>query len=487
MQFAITTYYRVEFLPPVIAFVAEIARCLGASAKEVSELSMACEEAGAYIIERYPSNGLAEQFEVTCQVLEDGLRVVFSNMGLPVNPKALPKYEVEQPEETIDGLGLFLIEKLVDEFDFVNRGREGWRTVLVKRLANPTALARETLDVEDGAPSSREKLQVQIAGAEHVPGIVELAYRNYGYSYSKDLFYYADRLQDAVADGRVVSYIALNADGRVVGQMAILRSPESADVAEYGALMVQPEYRRSMGLLHLIKAVARTTKDPAEAPAIGEANLVTTHTQSQKVCTLFDFAPMALKLSVHGRARFLKLAEASDDQRETLLHAVTLNRPLDPIRLQCPPRHAEISRRLFDNAGLPVEIDAPQSVLPDETQVKVETRAEDAFAVVSVTAPGRDLLSVLRQQLFELEADGMKTVLVRIPGWLPQPETLEGDARALRLFFSGWVVGTPQHWWLQYTRLYAQRFDFNRIQLCDPVAIELQTYVAQCFQEAVFS
>lgn len=487
MQFAMTTYYRVEFLPPVIAFVAEIARCLGASPKEVSELSMASEEAGAYIIERYPSDGFAEQFEVSCQVEPDGLRVVFSNMGLPVDPEGLPRYEISQPEETIDGLGLFLIEKLVDELDFVNRGREGWRTVLFKRFAHPKPLAQTAHAAEAGTPATREKLQVQIAGIEHVPGIVELAYRNYGYSYSKELFYYADQLQAAITDGRVTSYIALNAQNRVAGQMAILRSPDTPDVAEYGALMVQPEYRRSMGLLHLVKAVARTTKDPVTAPAIGEANLVTTHTQSQKVSSLFNFAPMGLKLSVHDRARFLKLAEQADDQRETLLHAITANRPVEPFALYCPTPHQEITRRLFGNAELPAEIQSESDGAPEASALKVERHAEDGFAIVSLMTPGRDFARVLRRQLFELEADGMKTVLVRVPGWMPQPADLEDEARALRLFFSGWIAQGPDQWWLQYTRLYSQRFDFDRIQLADPVAIELQTYVAQCFQEAVFA
>jgi len=487
MRFALKTYYRLEFLPAVVSFVGEIARCLGATTKEISELSMASEEAGAYIIERYPNQGSEEQFEVVCEVLEDGLRVVFSNMGLPVDPGGLPKYEVTQPEETIDGLGLFLIEKLVDHFEFVNQGRAGWRTVLLKRLSNPKVLVAPPAGPDQAPASSREKLQVRLAGVEHVPGIVELAYRNYGYSYSKEVFYYADRLQDAMEDGRVTSYVALNAEGKVVGQMAILRATGDAEVAEYGALMVQPEYRRSMGLLQLIKAVARTTKGGDDRVAVGEANLVTTHTQSQKVCSLFNFSPMALKLSVHGRARFVKLAEDDDAQRETLLHAVTVTRDVPPVRLFVPSSHVEISRRLFENSGLSLEIPVESPPLAEHTDLAVETHAESELAVLSLRVTGEDFASVLRRQLFDQESDGIKTVFVRFPAWLALPETLEDEVRRMRLFFCGWVVESPDRWWLLYTRLYAQRFDFSRIQLCDPVAIELQTYVERCYQEAIFS
>ncbi len=485
VQLTITTYYRVELLPPVVSFITELARGLGATSKELSELAMASEEAGVYIIERYPGDGLKEQFEVRCEVLEDGLRLVFSNLGLPVNLHDLPKYAADQPEETLDGLGLFLIEKMVDQFEFVNHGRAGWRTVLVKRFAHPRHPFTD-LETADSAASAKEKLQVMLAEPQHVPGIVELAYRNYGYSYSKEFFYYADQLQEALASGRVRSLVALSPDGRVVGQMAILSSPESAEVAEFGALMVQPEYRRSTGLLQLIKAVIRDVRQTA-ALALGEANLVTTHTLSQKVCSVFNFRPMALKLSVHGRARFLSLAEDSDDQRESLLHAVTVNRPLPIIRLWVPPRHVAITQRLFDNAELTLEIaESRPSALPETTALTLDTYADSALTILSLSAPGLDYPAVLRKQLFELESDDIKTVLVRFPGWQPLPETLETEARRLRLFFCGWVVEAPDRWWLLYTRLNAQRFDFNRIQLCDEVAVELRSYVEQCFHEAVF-
>jgi anti-sigma regulatory factor (Ser/Thr protein kinase) len=488
MQFTLTTCYRNEFLPPVIDFIAGLARTLGASDKEVFDLSIASEEAGAYIIARYPDNGFAEQFEVICEVTGDGLQVVFSNMGLPIDPRALPRYTVEQPEETIDGLGLFLIEKLLDRFEFVNQGRKGWRSVLYKRFAAPTTLADQHAANADDLAAGRERLQIQVAEARHVAGIVELAYRNYRYSYSKAIFYYPEKLQRAIDSGEVIAYVAVTAEDRVVGQMAMLRPPNAAGVVELGALMVQPEFRRSKGLLQLIKAVTRGARELGEEAVMGEANLVTSHTQSQKIGALFAFAPMALKLAVHDRARFMQLTEESDGQRETLLHTVLVNQPLPPITLFAPVEHHAITRRLFKNAGITIELaSCDKQSPPPLTQWRKERHEEDAYSILSITQPGADLTTVLRQQLYELESDGMKTVYIRMAGWQWQPTTLGSDLRAQRLFFSGWVVATPQQWWLQYTRLFGQRFDFNCIQLCDPVAVELRDYIAGCYQEAALA
>ena len=481
LRFSVQTRYRPEFVPALVAFVAELARALGAGAKEAADLALASEEAALHIVDRFPGNGLESVFEVQAELADGLLRLVFGNQGLPVDPERLPRYAADHPEEHLDGLGLFLLEKLVDRVEFVNLGRQGWRTVLEKRLASPRYPAAGPAAAAS-PPPSRDKLTVRRAGDVHVPGIVELAYHTYGYSYAKDMFYYADRLRAALADGRVASFVALSAAGAVVGQMALLFPHAGAEVCEVGALMVHPDYRRSLGLLHLVKTVMQEPRQMPCPPLIGESNLVTTHVLSQRICGSAGFKPMALKLSVHDRACFVHLAEEAGVQRESLLHAVFAPHPLPPVPLHVPPRHAAITRRLFADAGLALaEPAAPP--LPPTTVLDVERHAESAYAVVSVRVPGADCAAALRKILFDLEADGVKTAAVRLPGWLPRPESFDADAQALRLFFCGWTLETPARWWLLHTRLYAQRFDFDSVQLCDPAALDLKTYVEAQFKE----
>ena len=128
---------------------------------------------------------------------------------------------------------------------------------------------------------------------------------------------------------------------------------------------------------------------------------------------------------------------------------------------------------------------SPPPPAPALTQLDVETRPDDALAILSLREPGNDFASVLRPRLFDLETEGIKTVFLRFPGWLPPPPRLEDETRALRIFFCGWVAESPSRWWRLYAHLSSQRFDFNRVQVCDPVALELRSYVETCFQEAV--
>ena len=485
LRFAVQTRYRPEFVPALVAFVSETARSLGASPKETSDLALASEEAALHIIERFPGAGLESLFEIQAEFAAGVLRIVFGNQGLPVDPDHLPRYATDRPEETLDGLGLFLLEKLVDRVDFVNLGRQGWRTVLEKRLHQPRLPGEASPeDALHPAPGS-EKLRVQRAEDPHVPGIVELAYHTYGYSYAKDLFYYADRLRAALANGSVRSFVALTPSGKVVGQMAILFSRPGSGIGEVGALMVHPDHRRSMGLLQLVKTVIQDARRCPGELAMAESNLVTTHILSQRVCSSANFKPMALKLSVHERARFVQLAEEADPQRESLLHAVVGTRPLPPVPLFIPPPHADFTRRLFGAAGLDCIPPPDAPPMPPQTDLDTELRPDAAYGIVSVHQPGEDCTAALRHTLFDLEADGIRTVAVRLPGWLPRPESFDRDAQTLRLFFSGWVVDTPGHWWLLYSRLNAQRFDFARIQLFDPAAADLRNYVESQFKEAV--
>ncbi len=485
LRFSIQTRYRPEFVPAIVSFVADTAKSLGANPKEASDLALASEEAALHIIERFPGNGLESVFEIQAECTGGILRLVFGNQGLPVDTDRLPQYATDRPEEHLDGLGLFLLEKLVDRVEFVNLGRQGWRTVLEKQLTTPRFLPASATDAVPRTPPGREKLTVQHATDAHVAGIVELAYHTYGYSYAKEDFYYADRLRTAIAEGRVSSFVAVSPSGKVVGQMALLFPHAGASVCEVGALMVHPDYRRSPGLLQLIKAVMQESRQMTAPPVLAEGNLVTTHVLSQRVCASAGFKPMALKLSVHERARFVELAEEADDQRESLLHAIVTTRPAPPVSLYIPARHDDVTRRLFEAAGITLVAPDPTAPVPPQASVGVSRNAETSHGVVTVDTPGIVYATILRNELFELEADGIKTVEVRFPGWLPRPASFDDDTKNLRLFFCGWILETPERWWLQYTRINAQRFDFERIQLYDPAAIALRTYVEAQFKETV--
>ncbi|OQY11086.1 MAG: hypothetical protein B6I31_05645 [Desulfobacteraceae bacterium 4572_19] len=236
-KISLKLYYKLDFLHLIQEFVVEAAKAFGAQTEEMHHLRLASEEVAVHILENYPDTGFEDHFKITCEPIDNGVEFVFTNMGLPVNPKALPDYDADNPTETEDGLKFFLIKKLVDRFEFLNEGNMGWKTVIYKQLAN-----FKDINTFSGATDRDAKKD----------NIVELAYHTYKYSYCKKSFYYTDMLENELENQQVVSYIAKLQSGRIVGHMALMVSDRCPQIAEFGAAMITPEFRGNKGFLELV-------------------------------------------------------------------------------------------------------------------------------------------------------------------------------------------------------------------------------------------
>ncbi len=330
MKMALKTTYQIKAIPIIRSFIEETAKYYGANKSEYDELKLATEEAAEHIIVNYPKEQ-QDFFEIFCIVENNIFRVVLSNTGVPVDNKNIPKYKVENPSDSIDGLKFFLIKKLTDNFYFLNLGSEGWQTVLEKKL-----LARSSNKIESEKNSkpktnNREDLVVSLASPEDAYQITKLAYFTYHYSYAKTVFYYPEVLSESLKNKTVISFIAKTSSGEVVIHSSLLRSPYSPEIVEAGALMSNPEFRRNRGLILIIKKQIGFCTQSEHGIKIVESNLVTAHTGSQRVTKASQFFPFALKISAHKRVEFISIE--SETQRETLLYAIWTPFGLEQITL----------------------------------------------------------------------------------------------------------------------------------------------------------
>jgi len=217
MNLSLKVHYRLAAIPMIRSFVVESAVYYGADSKEVFELGMAAEEAAEHIITTYPAAEADAPFDIFCEEKDDFLRFVFSNTGLPVNVDAIPEYDVSNPETSIDGLQFFLLEKLTDNFRFVNLGTGGWQTILDKKLKCLKTHGLENsgnTEVESSLPS--KKLEFSVAAPEDAYEITKLAYYTYRYSYAKKAFYYPELLQEELAKQHIISLIVSDENGMAV-------------------------------------------------------------------------------------------------------------------------------------------------------------------------------------------------------------------------------------------------------------------------------
>jgi len=118
MKMELKTVYDLKALQVIKNFIISTAKFAGAGSSEISDIELAAEEAVVHIISSYPF-GHEDIFTIYTETADGVFRIVLNNMGVPVDETDIPEYHIENPENSLDGLQFFLIEKLTDKFYFL--------------------------------------------------------------------------------------------------------------------------------------------------------------------------------------------------------------------------------------------------------------------------------------------------------------------------------------------------------------------------------
>ena len=121
---------------PVTDFVIGELEQYDCSSKALYHIEASIEEIVVNIV-RYSGLSPDDTFEVRCEVLEDPLRAVvqFLDRGIPFNPLAKkdPDTSPEALSNRVDGLGIFMVKKMMDDVSYVYEDGKNTLT-LVKNL-----------------------------------------------------------------------------------------------------------------------------------------------------------------------------------------------------------------------------------------------------------------------------------------------------------------------------------------------------------------
>lgn len=75
--------------------------------------------------------------------------------------------------------------------------------------------------------------------------VARAVYRTYGYSYGYEQVYFPERLANLNRNDEIITAVAVDESGAVVGTLSIMRWDENSTVAEIGQGVVIPSYRNS--------------------------------------------------------------------------------------------------------------------------------------------------------------------------------------------------------------------------------------------------
>lgn len=122
-------------LEKICDYISHFANLAGLNETEVYAIQLAVDEAVTNIIEHGYGMECASRIDVTCEILEDGLKIVIYDDADPFDPTTVPEPEVNISLEEIKprGLGIFFMRKMMDEVKYESSPDMGNTLSMIKR------------------------------------------------------------------------------------------------------------------------------------------------------------------------------------------------------------------------------------------------------------------------------------------------------------------------------------------------------------------
>jgi anti-sigma regulatory factor (Ser/Thr protein kinase) len=121
-------------LEKICDYVTQHANEAGLNETEVYAVQLAVDEAATNIIEHGYGEECPSRIDVTCEILEDGLKVVIYDDADPFDPASVPEPEINVTLEDIKprGLGIFFMRKMMDEVKYEASPNQGNTLTMIK-------------------------------------------------------------------------------------------------------------------------------------------------------------------------------------------------------------------------------------------------------------------------------------------------------------------------------------------------------------------
>ena len=484
-----------RYLPVAINFVLQNALLRGFAEKQLEAIELAVEEAVSNVIRHAFKPEEQTEFSLICEQIPLGLKIIVKDQGIPFDPNVLPEYSPDmlKKDAPIQGLGWYLMQRSMDEVIFQNLGPEGKEIHLIKYLyekadddlpEDPAAVLSET---QEPAPAQKPApFKVRKAKPADAIEIAKCAYDAYGYSY-KEYIYYPERLNQMIADGGIVSVVAVTKEEKeaVIAHAALVIEDPAEKIAEMGMAFTKKSHQgqgcgKKMGLL-LIKEVLKHRLRG------WYAFTTTSHIYSQKTanktgardcCILVGDAPASRKNQNFSAA----------PERGTRVYCFLNTQIAAYFKLQfrkkniyAPAQHLEIIQKIYANLGEKVNFltEGTDSIeLPDSAPlIDTYTKPGRLSAKIKVKTYGAGILQQVQTLVKKLCIDKYEVITLYLNLHDPMTAKLTAEFEGLGFFFIGILPGAKSGDQLALQYLNNILINYEGIQLYSDFAKELLAYI----------
>jgi serine/threonine-protein kinase RsbW len=292
---------------------------------------------------------------------------------------------------------------------------------------------------DDLASPEPDTVTIEFLSADDAGILVGLVSEVYGDTYDADWVYNREEIARRISEGTLVSTVGRNADGTVIGHLALMVEHGITSVVHAGVAVVTKSARGHHLFTRMKQFGAKWATSAGYFGVFSEATAA--HPYSQKANVDLGAAETGFLLGWIPNSVANSVVVGRETHRESvaLFYLSTNNGPDRPI--YAPARYRAVINDIIAATGIHghIAIAPPNTVIPEHSVVTVQTKEDHNLAIINVVTPGADILEVLTSTRDRLVIDdGRDAVYVDFPLELPATElVLDACDETLKMGFAG--------------------------------------------------
>ncbi len=487
---------EMRYLPWVLEAVRSLLIETGVQELTAELLVMATEEACLNVIQHAFEPDEEGRYEVSVEKPPLGMIIAVEDQGLAFNPALLLNKDEwdSNPGANSDmrGLGGHLMRSVVDETTVINRGEQGKRIELFKKLPAPDISQYLSEDDKPGelaelAPFPKEepiRLSFLKPEKEETIQLSRWVYRTCGYEFLSDLLYYPERVLNLLESKLMVSCVGKTQEGELVSHLCLVRHDKTDMIGEICEPLVDPRARNNGLYKFMLRHLANWgnkfglygyyTKATTDEPYMQQGAY---SVGARETCIQLSSLPGTLPLQQASGIR--PVGEEGRMRQSTILYYMSLAQ--SPERLVfVPQRHRKVIEEIYAENRLVRQFASPKDypkALADYSELELRGKPDWQESHIRVHEVGRDFTTIIRHHLLTALKKDFKSIIADLPLSNALCPAASEVLERMGFFFAGIIPEKIDGDVLRLQFIHDGSFDRNNIILVSDFAKSLYSYI----------
>jgi len=368
-------------------------------------------------------------------------------------------YDMEEIGNNKKDFRNYLLSLCTDGVGMEKLGKDGQRIYIRLKTINPVKFKRpqpyKEMEVLDTNISIRP-----VETQEEIIEAIRCIYSEYGYSYSYEKLYYVESFKQALENGELMSFLAVNDHGQTAGHFALAFSEQFQDMPELSTIVIRREFR-GLGLLNRFCEFSVEIAKKKNLRAL-MCQPVAFHPMTQKSILKSGFTATSLLLSYIGSG--LESEYNRNNERLDVCAGVKIIDEKAFSKIYPPTELRGFIKKIYDRLGWQYEL-CDDRQLSDSTQISIENYEQLKLTKMILRETANDLEDILKKTIQDTIKN--KNEMLELVICLNSPGAEYGYQSAKKCGFvmSGVIPGSANGDYLIMQMLVGDSFDYDKLVL----------------------